>query len=91
LVSVTVIVSVTDSGSGPNGYKLVSITSNEGNIAAEQQVFVIGTASNNGKLLADRDSKGTGRVYALTYRGSDVAGNTATCAVKVRVPHHQGH
>jgi hypothetical protein len=58
LVSVTVIVSVTDSGSGPNGYKLVSITSNEGDIAAEQQVFVIGTASNNRQVARGSRQQG---------------------------------
>jgi N-acetylneuraminic acid mutarotase len=92
LVPVHVTVSVTDpGGSGPNGYKLVSITSNEGNISAEQQGFVIGTASTSGKLLADRNGKGTGRVYTLTYQGSDVAGNTATCTTTFRVSHEQGH
>jgi N-acetylneuraminic acid mutarotase len=88
LATVQVTVSVTDpDGSGPNGFKLVAITSNEGNIATQQQGFVVGTSSTNGKLRAARnDEKETGRVYTLTYQGSDMAGNTATCAVKVRVP-----
>ena len=92
LVPVQVNVSVADAnGSGPNGYKLVSITSNEGDIATEQQGFVVGTVSTSGSLQAARAGNGSGRVYTLTYQGSDVASNTATCTTTVTVPHDQGH
>ena len=75
LIPVQGAVSVTDPhGCGPNGYTLKSITSNEGNIATEQQGFVVGTPSTTGKLLADRDGKENGRIYTLTYQGSDVRG-----------------
>jgi hypothetical protein len=90
-VPVQVTVSVTDpNGSGPNGYTLESITSNEGDIADEQQGFVIGVASTSGSLQARHAGTGSGRVYSLTYQGSDVAGNTATCTTTIRVPHDQG-
>jgi probable HAF family extracellular repeat protein len=92
LVPVQVSVSVTDpTRSGPNGYKLVSMTSNEGSPGDEQQGFVVGAASPSGLLQAARAGKGSGRVYALTYQGSDVAGNTATCTTTVKVPHDQRH
>jgi hypothetical protein len=91
-VPVQVSVSVADpNGSGPNGYRLVSITSNEGDVATEQQGFVVGTASTSGSLQAARDDNGPGRVYTLTYQGSDAAGNTATCTTTIRVPHDHGH
>jgi hypothetical protein len=86
LMPVKVTVSVTDpGGSGPNGYMLVAITSNVGNIADEERGFVTGTSSTSGKLLAARNTNGISRIYTLTYQGSDVAGNTATCTVTVRV------
>jgi hypothetical protein len=92
LVPVQVTVSVTDpNGSGPAGFTLVSLTSNEGSIADEQQGFVVGSASTNGSLQASRAGNGSGRIYTLSYQGSDVAGNTATCTTMARVPHNQGH
>jgi probable HAF family extracellular repeat protein len=92
LVPVQVNVSVTDpNGSGPNGFTLAGITSNEGSITTEQQGFVVGAASTSGSLQASRAGNGSGRVYTLTYQGSDVAGNTATCTATVTVPHDQGH
>jgi probable HAF family extracellular repeat protein len=92
LVPVQVNVSVTDAnGSGPTGFTLTDITSSEGSIADEQQGFVVGTASTTGSLQAKREGKGSGRVYTLTYQGSDVAGNTATCTTTVTVPHDRGH
>jgi probable HAF family extracellular repeat protein len=92
LVPVQVNVSVTDpNGSGPNGYTLVSITSNEGDIATQQQGLVVGTASTSGFLQAARAGNVTNRLYTLTYQASDVAGNTATCTTTVTVPHDQRH
>jgi hypothetical protein len=92
LVPVQVTVSVTDpNGSGPSGFTLVSLTSTEGDIATEQQGFAVGTASTSGALRAARAGSGSGRVYSLAYRASDVAGNTATCTATVSVPHDQGH
>ena len=57
------------------------------------QHFVVGTADTAGKLRAERSGTSSGpddkpgRVYALEYRGSDRAGNVATCGARVHVPH----
>jgi len=90
LVGVTVTVTVSDAGSGPAGFTLLGVTTNEGGIASEMAGFVVGTSSTQGQLRATRDGSGSGRVYTLTYQGSDQAGNTATCSTTVVVPHDQG-
>lgn len=82
-------VSVTDpGGSGPAGFTLISVTSNEGT-PADIVDFVVGTPDTNGSLRAARRGSGSGRRYTLTYEGRDLAGNAATCAVDVTVPHDQ--
>jgi hypothetical protein len=90
MVPVTASVVVNDAGSGPNGFTLTSITSNEGNISSEVQGFTIGQPSTGGELLAERDGTGIGRVYTLTYTAMDKVGNTVSCSGVVRVPHDQG-
>jgi hypothetical protein len=49
--------------------------------------WVVGTSSTSGELRAERSGTGTARVYTLTYTGADQAGNTATCAATVSLPH----
>lgn len=88
MIHVNVPVNVTDSLSGPAGFKLTSILSNEPG-AGQVEGFTPGTASTSGLLKAERLGAGTGRVYTLTYEGSDKAGNTATCTTTVTVPHDQ--
>lgn len=91
LVPITVSVNVSDTLSGPNGFTLVSVSNNEPDSGqGDIQGFVTGTASTSGQLRATRLGSGTGRVYTLTYSGSDRAGNTATCTTTVTVPHDQG-
>jgi len=41
-------------------------------------------------LRAERDARGSGRVYTLTFRGSDASGNTVTATAHVLVPHDLG-
>ena len=43
-----------------------------------------------GQLRAERSDAGNGRTYTLTYRGRDLAGNTALCTTTVTVPKSQG-
>jgi hypothetical protein len=97
LVAVTTKVTVTDGVSGPDGFVLTSAKSSEpdnglgdGDTAHDIQGWTIGTADTHGSLRAERSGTGTGRTYTLTYTGTDEAGNTDTCAVRVRVPHDQG-
>ena len=87
MVPVTASVTQTDALSGPAGFALASITSNEGDPAADIQGFVVGAPSLSGHLLAERLGDGTGRVYTLIYSGRDLAGNSATCTTTVLVPH----
>ncbi|MFL5754775.1 MAG: hypothetical protein ACJ77N_00610, partial [Chloroflexota bacterium] len=92
LVPVAVNVSVDDAGSGPAGYRLHSVTSDQpdartGPHAADVQGWAIGAADGQGLLRAERDG-GRTRHYALTYRGFDTAGNATDCRVAVTVPTH---
>jgi hypothetical protein len=91
LVAIATTVNVTDSGSGPAGFSLVSVSSNEGDAATESQGWTTGTPETSGFLQAARLGSGKGRTYTLTYQGLDNAGNTATCSATVTVPHDQGH
>ena len=56
---VAVTVTVNDALSGPAGFTLASITSNEGDIASESLGWTIGSASTSGQLMADRNGNGT--------------------------------
>ena len=88
-VPVTLSAQVADSGSGPAGYQLVSVTTSEGHASNETRGFAQGTPDTAGELRAARFGSGPGRVYTLTYRATDHAGNTATCTAMVTVPHDQ--
>jgi hypothetical protein len=92
LVPIDVSVNVSDALSGSGGFTLVSVSSNEPDSGqGDIQGFLTGTASTSGQLRAQRLGSGTGRVYTLTYTGSDRAGNTALCTTTVSVPHDQGN
>jgi hypothetical protein len=80
-------VTVENSDSGPSGFTLVSVTTNEGSIASESNDWTLGTPDTSGYLQAARSGAGNGRVYTLLYRGFDRAENHADCAVTVTVPH----
>jgi hypothetical protein len=88
-VPVTLSAQIDDSGSGPAGYELVSVTTSEGHASSEARGFTLGTPDTAGELRAARFGSGSGRVYTLTYRAADGAGNTATCSATVTVPHDQ--
>ncbi len=82
LVTVTANVAVSDQPglSGANGFQLVSVTSNNPATAGSDIVgFSPGTADTTGQLRATK-----GRIYTLTYKAFDVAGNVSTtCSVTV--------
>ncbi len=94
MVELSASVTVTDSLSGPAGFVLASVTSNEadanGELPEGAEGFVVGTSDTDGLLRAERRAGGTGRVYTLSYTGLDLAGNSAGCEVSVTVPHDQG-
>jgi probable HAF family extracellular repeat protein len=92
LVPVNTSIALTDSLSGSAGFQLSSVTSNELNSGGGDIVgWNIGAASTSGELRATRLGNGAGRTYTLLYSGHDKAGNTATCAPTVSVPHDQGN
>jgi hypothetical protein len=96
LVSVTATVTVTDPLSGPAGFLLSAVTSSErddglgdGDTPNDIQGWAIGTTDTTGQLRAERFETRLGRVYTITYTARDMAGNSATCAATVTVPHDQ--
>jgi hypothetical protein len=96
LVPVKVTVQTTDDLSGPAALTLLKVTSSEpdkgldaADVPGDIQGFVVGTPGVDGLLRAERSDTGVGRVYTLTYRGADAAGNTATCQATVTVPLNQ--
>jgi hypothetical protein len=90
LIAITTKVTVADTDSGAAGFSLLSVTSNEGDVAPESSGWTLGTADTSGFLQASRLGSGNGRTYTLTYEGRDNAGNKATCSATVAVPHDQG-
>jgi hypothetical protein len=98
LVPVWVTVNVTDTTSGPDGFVLASVTSDEADSGTDPEDvpgdisgWSIGSADVAGELRAERAGSGDGRVYTLTYLGSDRAGNTATCTTTAVVPKRINH
>jgi hypothetical protein len=88
---------VSDAEAGPAGFTLTAVTSNEPDAGLDQddlpndiQEFTLDTPDTSGQLRAERADTGTGRNYTLTYRGLDLAGNSATCSTLVFVPHNEG-
>lgn len=87
---VRVDITATDDA-GPATVTLVSVTSSQrdrnlgpGDVPNDIQGWTTGSDDRTGRLRAERF--GTARVYTLTYRAEDQAGNTATCQPTVRVP-----
>lgn len=92
LINVSASVLVSDSLSGPAGFGLLSLTSNEPDSGmSDIQGWLLGKPSTSGQLRAERLGTGRGRVYTFMYQGMDQAGNSAACTPAVVVPHDQGH
>ena len=91
MVEITPTIHVSDDFDPSPSVTLVSITSNEGdNVRGD------GNTSNdilidNGRiyLRAERSGVGNGRVYTLTWRASDQAGNSSVASATVTVPHDE--
>ena len=92
LMTVTASVNVQDAQSGPAGFSLVSVTSSEADsglarddVTNDIQGWLTGTPDVSGQLRAETYNRHAARVYTLTYRGLDGAGNSATCSATVTV------
>lgn len=89
-VAVTASVEATDA-SGTAEWELVSVTSNEPDDApgthdgsTVDDIVIIDAT--HFRLRAERSSEGAGRTYTVTYRATDLVGNTSTVSRTVHVP-----
>ncbi len=64
-----------------------NINSGDGNTFKD---MVIANDCKSVDLRAERDGSKNGRVYTITFKVTDVAGNVGTMTTKVTVPHSQG-
>ncbi len=92
LVPVTVTAAVSDVCDPSPTMRLVSITSNEGDLAngsghtsPDIQDTEFGTDDRQFLLRAERSGGGTGRIYTITYEAEDANGNVTTRQVNVAV------
>ena len=89
LAAISVTVTASDGGSAAP-FVLVSVTSNQadsgagrGDVAGDIQGWTAGIPDTAGQVRIERYL--TDRVYTMTYRATDAAGNTATCAATVAI------
>lgn len=62
----------------------------DGNTNGDIQGADFGTDDREFQLRAERDAKGSSRIYTITYKAIDVSGNEAVAVTSVSVPHDQG-
>jgi len=72
-----------------NSVVISSVSSDEGTAASGD--IVIAANCKSVQLRADRNGNGDGRVYTITFKATDAAGNTTFVTAKVTVPHDQGN
>jgi hypothetical protein len=94
MIPITATVAVTDRCDPAVTIELLSITSSEpddalgdGDTPLDVQGGHAGTADTTFALRAERSGGGSGRVYTITYRARDAAGNQSTATAQVTVPH----
>jgi hypothetical protein len=71
--------------SGASAFTLASV-SNDESASGDSGGWILGTADIDCQLRAERSGSGGGRTYSLLYRGSDAAGNPASCVATILVP-----
>jgi hypothetical protein len=89
-IKVRPAVTATDACTSSVNLELVSATSNEsdnglgdGDTANDVVINADGSLS----LRAERSGTGSGRVYSITYKATDIGGNSTTGVATVTVPH----
>jgi hypothetical protein len=89
MLPVTIAASATDGCAGGVTCRIVSVSSNEpisgtggGDLSPDWEI----TGNLTVRLRAERSPKGNGRVYTITIRCTDAAGNATTSTVAVTVP-----
>jgi len=89
MVAVTIAASATDGCTGGGTCRIVLVSSNEpiagtggGDLSPDWEI----TGDLTVRLRSERSPKGNGRVYTITVRCTDAAGNAATSTVTVTVP-----
>jgi hypothetical protein len=97
LAAATANIRVSDDTDPNPTVTLISVTSSEpdnglgdGDTPNDIQGTAFGTDDREFLLRAERSGKGGGRVYTVTYRATDAAGNTITVSAQVSVPHDKG-
>ena len=94
---ITATITVSDNVDPNPMVELVSITANEpvngrgdGNTVFDIDGADFGTDDRQFFLRGERSGNGTDRIYTVTYRARDAAGNTTTATATVTVPHDSG-
>ena len=91
-VEIQVTVTVYDICDPAPTLTFVSITSNEpdnsiGDGNTVNDIVIINDFTFN--LRAERSGTGSGRIYTITYKATDVSGNCAIASVTIEVPHNK--
>ena len=82
---VTVTVLATDNCDPAPASRIVSIAADEPVAAGDIQI----TGALTAQIVASKSSSGSERIYTITVRCTDAAGNSSTGTVLVRVPKSQ--
>lgn len=91
-VDVSATVSASDDSGQPPTVELVSVESNEpddGHRDGSTVDDIVINDEHTFRLRAEHSTAGDGRVYTVTYRATDAAGNSTVTAATVSVPLHR--
>jgi hypothetical protein len=87
MVDVTVLLLALDLLSGVERLSLLSVTSDDPGMSADDVAgWTVGAKDLSGRLRAEQTASGGRRTYSLTYRVTDRAGNTVDTVAHVVVP-----
>ena len=90
MVEIAPILTVSDNLDPNPGVELLSVVSSEpedGQGSGNTPGDIVTTEDGRIFVRAERSGTGSSRVYTITYRATDAAGNSTTASADVRVPH----